>query len=413
MNLANVIREPYVRALGLVSAAHFMSHYLGMLLPPLLPFLHADLGVSYTLLGILLSVKTFTTGVLQLPAGIAVDKVGAKAMLFMGLLICAVAVIAIALTHSLYLFVFFILLFGVGNSVFHPTDFSILNSSMPEHLMGRSFSFHTFSGHLGSALAPVVVLTITAIWDWRTALIASGVTGLIVAAAIGLQWGALKDGGQSYRKRKAATPNSDDHEQLSTLELLKRIVSTPAILYLFLFFCMSSLAGGGLKNFAVAGLVALHNTPLAAAGGAASGFLFASALGVLLGGYVADQTNRHDLVAAASLTVAALILVIIGAVNLHYTVLVFCFTLAGMVNGLIRPARDMMIRNAAPRGSAGKVFGFIYSGQSVGSTITPLIFGLMLDFGHPAWIFYTSAIFTVFCLAVILLSGRAARAANT
>lgn len=410
MKVAAAIREPHVRALGLVGAAHFMSHFYGMALPPLLPFLHQDLGVSYTVLGVLLSVRKITSGALQLPAGIAVDRMGAKAMLLFGLLTCSLAIGLIGTTDSLIVLAALFLLFGLGDAVIHPTNYSILNSSMPENFMGRSFSVHTFCGHLGTALAPAVVLTLTALWDWRLALMASGLAGVVVTLAVGTQWSVLRDGAPAKRKRKDAAESAKDAD-MTTGAMLRHVLASPPILYLFLFFSLFSMAGSGLQEFTVAGLVALHGMPVAAAGGALSGFLFASAFGVLAGGYVADKTRRHDLVAGGGLCVAALLIAIIGGVDLHYTLIVFCFTIAGFVNGMIRPARDMMIRNAAPRGATGKVFGFVFSGSSLGGGIAPVVYGFMLDMGNPSWIFYTSAAFMILCMIVVLLSGRAARAA--
>ena len=409
MNIAAAIREPYVRALGLVGAAHFMSHFYGMILPPLFPFLHQDLGVSYTVLGALLSAKRITSGALQLPAGIAVDRFGAKAMLLFGLLTCSLAIGLAGTTESVFVLGVLFIVFGIGNAVFHPTDYSILTSSMPEHFMGRSFSVHTFCGHLGTAVAPAIVLTLTALWDWRVALMASGLVGIIVTLVIGAQWRVLRDGAPAGDKGKKKTVTAED-AAMTTGALLRHVLASPPMLYLFLFFSISSMAGSGLRDFAVAGLVALHGMPVAAAGGALSGFLFASAFGVLAGGFAADKTRRHDLIAGGGLCVTAVLITIIGGVDLHYTAIVFCFTVAGFVNGMIRPARDMMIRTAAPRGATGKVFGFVFSGQSFGGGIAPVVYGFMLDIGNPSWIFYTSAAFMILCMIVVLLSGRAAGA---
>ena len=192
MKVAAAIREPYVRALGLVGMAHFMSHFYGMALPSLFPFLHQDLGVSYTFLGVLLSAKKITSGALQLPAGIAVDRVGAKAMLLFGLLSCSLAIGLLGTTNSLIVLAGAFILLGLGDAVVHPTDYSILNSSMPANYMGRSFSVHTFCGHLGTAVAPAVVLTLTALWDWHVALMASGLAGVAVTFAVGAQWSVLR-----------------------------------------------------------------------------------------------------------------------------------------------------------------------------------------------------------------------------
>jgi MFS family permease len=410
MKFAAALREPYVRALGLVGAAHFMSHFYSMVLPPLFPFLHQDLGVSYTVLGVLLSAKKITSGALQLPTGIAVDRFGAKGMLLFGLLTCSLAIGLAGTTDSVIVLGALFIVFGIGNAVFHPTDYSILTSSMPDHFMGRAFSVHTFCGHLGTALAPAVILTLTALWDWRIALMASGLAGIVVTLAIGTQWSVLRDGAPAGDKGKKKTETAED-AAMSTGAMLRHVLASPPILYLFLFFSISSMAGSGLRDFAVAGLVALQGMPVAAAGGALSGFLFASAIGVLAGGYAADKTRRHDLMAGAGLCVSAVLIAIIGGVDLHYTAIVFCFTIAGFVNGAIRPARDMMIRNAAPWGATGKVFGFVFSGTTFGGGIAPVVYGFMLDAGNPAWIFYTSAIFMVLCMIVVLLSGRAARAA--
>lgn len=410
MEVAAATRKPYLRALGLVGMAHFMGHFYGMALPPLFPFLHQDLGVSYTFLGVLLSAKKITSGALQLPAGIAVDRIGAKAMLLFGLLTCSLAIGLLGITSSPIVLAAVIILLGLGDAVIHPTDYSILNSSMPEKFMGRSFSVHTFCGHLGTAVAPAVVLTLTALWDWRVALMASGLAGVAVTLAVGVQWRVLRDDAPAKKKVAAkSAANSATDADAVTGPTLRRILASPPVLYLFLFFCLFSVAGSGLREFAVAGLMALHDMPVAAAGGAVSGFLFASAIGVLAGGYVADKTRRHDLEACIALFAAAVMVFVIGGVDLQFTVLVFCFTIAGFFSGAIRPARDMMIRNASPPGAAGKVFGFVFSGSSFGGGIAPVVYGFMLDIGEPSWIFFTSAVFMILCMIVVLLSGRAAR----
>jgi MFS family permease len=195
-----------------------------------------------------------------------------------------------------------------------------------------------------------------------------------------------------------------------TWQILLQIMRSPAIIFLFLFFSMQSLAGGAMKSFAVAGLVTLHNTPAAAAGGALTGFLFASAVGVLLGGQIADKNNRHDLVAMGALGMTAAICLLVAEVNLHYLLLTFVFTVAGLFQGIIRPARDMMIRAASPGGSMGKVVGLVFSGEAIGGAIAPVLFGFLIDIGQTVMVFYLSATFMLLCGLSVYGSFRHSRA---
>lgn len=414
-----------VEVVGLVSSGHFMSHYYTMMLPPLFPFLHDELGVSYAALGLLLSLKHFSAGTVQLPAGILVDRYGARSILIAGFGLILLSYFVIALTSNFWLIALMFLIAGCGNAVFHPADYSIINGTVTESRLGRSFSAHTFAGHLGSAVAPVVLLTMTAIWNWRIGVLASVITGVAIMLGLATRWSKMHEGVAkrmtSKKKKKELAEAPADGERVenaiaaaernpTTWQILVQIMRSPAIIFLFLFFSMQSLAGGAMKSFAVAGLVTLHNTPAAAAGGALTGFLFASAVGVLLGGQIADKNNRHDLVAMGALVMTAAICLLVAEVNLHYLLLTFVFTVAGLFQGIIRPARDMMIRAASPGGSMGKVVGLVFSGEAIGGAIAPVLFGFLIDIGQTVMVFYLSAIFMLLCGLSVYGSYRHSRA---
>lgn len=403
--------QPHVKILGLVSAGHFMSHFYSMTIPPLIPFFHDDLGISYTLIGAILSAKSMTSGLLQLPAGMAVDRYGAKVILSGGLLMCAAGMALLGIADSWAMLVLAVVVMAMGNCVFHPADYSILTGSMSDRYMGRSFSIHTFAGHLGNAVAPAVLLTIAVFWSWRASLLLSAFVGLLIFFGLATQWNAMRDEGlpSKPKKKKQSSETSAADDSLSGWQVMLQVLKSPPLVFLFFFFTMSNLAQGGLKNFSIAGLEAVHGTNLSIAGSALTGFLFASAFGVLVGGWVADRWKKHDMVAAVSLFTCGAIVLLVGGIDLHWFVLIFTFTVAGLVNGIIRPARDMMIRNASPKGSAGKAFGFVYSGEFIGGGIAPITYGFLLDIGKPEWIFYSSAVFFAMCGMMFLGSGRATR----
>jgi FSR family fosmidomycin resistance protein-like MFS transporter len=406
--------KPQVRILGLVGAGHMMSHFYSNTLPPLLPLLNSDLGISYTMLGALLSLRGIMSSGMQMPAGILVDRYGAKLILSIGLAMCAFGTLMTASAVDYWMILAGGIVLGIGNSAFHPADYSILSASMDEKFMGRAFSLHSFFGNMGNAIAPVVLISITALYSWRVSLMVAGIAGFVILAGLLTQWKYIsEDSMPKTTKQKAQEPanTADDAGPQSTWEVMRYILTSPAILFLFLYYCMNTLAGGGLRNFAVAGLVETHATAATVANAAFTAFLVANAAGVLVGGWLADHSRRHEMIAAVGLAISAGVLVLVGAYTLPAILLAVTFTFAGLTNGLIGPARDMLIRRASPKGSVGKVFGFVFSGQTIGQAVAPLAFGFMIDSGVPAWIFYTSAGFTLLCMVVVLISAKYSRPA--
>jgi MFS transporter, FSR family, fosmidomycin resistance protein len=402
--------RPQVRVLGVIGAGHMMSHFYSNTLPPLLPLLSQDLGISYTMLGALISLRGMMSSGMQMPAGFLVDRYGAKLMLSIGLALCALGTIMTGLATDYWMILLGGVVLGIGNSAFHPADYTILSGSIDENYMGRAFSLHSFTGNLGNAIAPIVLGTITYLStdNWRLSLLISGCAGFVILAFLLGQWKYLAEdtayAARLAKKKKKASASTE--KPMSNWDVLRYIFTSPAILFLFLYYTMNQLASGGMKNFAVAGLSETHDTAHAIATTAFTAFLIANAAGVLCGGWLADKTKRHETVAVIGLGISAVTVLMVGIYDIPGILLVMIFAFAGLTNGMIGPSRDMLIRRASPKGAMGQVFGFVFSGQTIGSAIAPLLFGFMIDSGAPAWIFYTSAIFTVICMLVVLVSAK-------
>jgi MFS family permease len=405
VSTASMTISPQVRVLGLVGAGHMMSHFYSNTLPPLLPLLNSDLGISYTMLGGLLSLRGMMSAGMQMPAGFVVDRFGAKLTLSVGLAMCALGTIMTAAAVDYWMILLGGIVLGVGNSAFHPADYSILSASVEDKYMGRAFSLHSFSGNLGNAIAPVVLITLTTLYNWRVSLLVSGIAGFVILAGLLSQWRVLAEDSEAQPKKKKKSEPAAGAPQ-SSWDVTKYILTSPAILFLFLYYCMNTLAGGGFRNFAIAGLVETHDTAVTIASTAFTAFLVANAAGVLLGGWLADFTKRHELVATVGLGISAVVMLLLGIYDLPSVLVIGIFAFAGLTNGMIGPARDMLVRRASPKGSMGKVFGFVFSGQTIGQAVAPLLFGFMIDSGVPSWIFFTSALFTVLCMVVVLVSAQ-------
>src|SRR5215831_12955842 len=143
-----------LRTLGLVSTAHWVSHFHMLVLPMLFPFLKQQLGVGYIELGFALTVFAVISGLTQAPIGYLVDHVGARKILLLGLTLggCALVLLGLHLTYASLIAC--AVLLGLANSVYHPADYAILSAHMDEARMGRAFSIHTFAGFFGGAVAP-------------------------------------------------------------------------------------------------------------------------------------------------------------------------------------------------------------------------------------------------------------------
>src|SRR5918993_3796996 len=150
------------KVLGLISTGHFMSHFYSLTLPPLFPFLKDAFDVSYTELGVMMALMGAATAVSQVPVGFLVDRLGARVVLTLGLIAISIGFGLVGFAPSFSVVLVLVTLASIGNSVFHPADYAILNSSITPSRMGRAFSVHTFSGHLGSAAAPATMILLAA-----------------------------------------------------------------------------------------------------------------------------------------------------------------------------------------------------------------------------------------------------------
>lgn len=395
------------RTVGLVSTAHAFSHFYMLTLPPVFPLLHGELGLSYAALGLLLSVYAVFTGLMQVPMGLLVDRVGGRAVLIAGLALNGTAILLVGLVPGYWAMLACMVLAGAGNAVFHPADYAILSARVGDGRVGRAFSMHLFAGHIGWMLAPPAVLGLTTFAGWRVALVALGGLGVVYAGLLALQRRSLCDEDERREARIAAKARRANGERAGIALLM-----TPVIATLFAFYVIIALAGNGIKSFSVVALVDLHAVSLTSANMALTAYFVAAAVGTLLGGWVADRVVRHELATAVAFLLSAAFVVPLGFAGLSTSAVLMLMVSAGFFIAVAAPLRDVMVREAAPKGSVGTAFGIVTTGFSVGFAIAPVMLGWVVDRGHPGAVFWAIAGFTL--LGVLTLGGvrSARRAAN-
>jgi len=355
----------------LLGAGHFLSHFYQLCLPPLFIAWQPAFDVSFAELGLAMAVMSATAALLQTPMGFLVDRYGARPFLIGGTLVMTLSIAAMGFTTGYWQIVGLALLSGVGSSVFHPADYAILSGSIDPARLGRSFAFHTFTGNIGFAAAPPATAALMLLLGWRGALMFIGLLGIPVVLAIIWQSRILID--QRHRSR-----GRTDTAMSGAGLLLSR-----SVLMFFAFFMVSSMAGAGIQSWLITILHQVHGLPIAAASSALTGYMVGQIGGVLAGGWVADRTDRHLPFVVALTIGAATLLLLVDAVSLAEPATLAMLFVAGLLIGASRTPRDVMVKDAAPPGQIGKVFGFVSSGMSLGAAIMPVPYGMIIDAGRP------------------------------
>ena len=366
----------------LIGAGHFSSHVLQLALPPLFPILHGEFGIGFTQLGLIVTLFYVASGLGQAAAGFLVDRYGAYRLLIGGLVLLSAAIALAGLAGSYWLLLVLAPIAGLGNSVFHPADLAILSHRVSEGRLGRAYAVHGISGSLGYAASPLLITFIAASASWRIALIAVGCGGLAVAATLFANRDLL-----AYRQAPAARPLGAAPRRARYLD----VIGAPVVLMAFGYFALTAFAGTGMQTFSITALASGYGLALSTATLGLTCYLVGGATGIMLGGILADRTQQHHRVAMTGITVASLLMFLIAGSSAIGIYVVPVMALAGMANGITGPSRDVLIRRAAMGIGTGSVFGFVYSGFDFGSSIAPLLFGMLLDHQAPHAVFLTIA----------------------
>jgi len=390
-----------IRVISLIGVAHFLSHVYQLALPALFPIIRQVEGIGYAELGVLASVFFAVSAIFQVLAGFLVDRVGARPVLIAGLTLIAGATALYTFTHSYVELLVLSLAAGLGNSVFHPADFSILNGSVSATRIGRGLSIHGFGGFVGYAATPFCMFTLGSLIGWRGAMLVAGSAGLIVTGTIWALRAELRDSVVDRGIKRQSFIND------------LGVLFQPSAVLAFTFFAFMAMGSIGLMTFGASTLIALLDLSADRASMIISVQLSGSMLGILVGGILADRYPRHDLMTAVVVTVGVAFLMLVPLLQPKSEfILVPLFVSFGVLYGIAGPLRDMVVRSIAPTGSAGKVFGFTYSGMDFGSATSAFLFGYMLGQSLPFWVFILIGVFMMIGVFTILFAEVAARKSN-
>jgi MFS transporter, FSR family, fosmidomycin resistance protein len=309
------------------------------------------------------------TGLLQTPVGFMVDRWGARPFLVGGTLLMTLSISAMGIATAYWQILLLAALSGVGNSVIHPADYAILTGSVNRARMGSSFALHTFNGNLGTAASPLVTAALILAIGWRWTLLSVGLLGIPLVMTIVLQSAILRDQQRQPVARRAISG--------------AKLLLNRSMLLFFVFFLLSAMAGGGITSWLITVLHQVHGLDLSTASSALMAYVSGATGGILIGVWVVDRTTRH-LSFALTLTILASALILLVALEpMGPFPTIGALFAAGIMTGASRTPRDVMVKDAAPPGQIGKVFGFVSAGLPLGQALVPVPFGYLIDSGRP------------------------------
>ena len=356
--------------IGLIGLAHLTSHFSQLLLAPLFPWLKDAFNVSYAQLGVLMTIFFVVSCAAQALSGFVVDRFGPRPLLFGGLALLGITAFGYSVSTSYWMMVGFAALAGVGNGVFHPVDYTLLNGKVSAPRLGHAYGVHGITGSLGWALAPALVVTLTLAYSWRVALAAAAVLVFAVLAVLVLNRDKLT--------LSVAAPVKDAPAVDGGLSFLR----IPAVWMCFVFFFWSAMSLGVVQAFAPEAARQLHAVPLPLVAMCLTAYMVCSAGGMVLGGFLAADPARCERVVGAGFGLAVVISLVLALSGVSAWLVPVLFGIMGLGTGVAGPSRDLLVKRSTPENASGRVYGVVYAGMDIGQAISPLIFGVLMDHGQ-------------------------------
>ena len=369
---ANPLRED-AHIIGLIGLAHSISHFSQLLLAPLFFVLKDEFQVSYAQLGLLMGVFFTVSCAVQALSGFVVDRRGPLPVLLGGLSLILVAALGFSMSTSYWMLALFSVVAGVGNGVFHPVDYTLLNRKVTKARLGHAYSVHGVTGSLGWALAPALLVPVTYATSWRVAQLCAAALVFAVLVIVWLNRRSLT--------LEMAPPAHASHAHAEGSLGFLRI---PAVWMCFGFFFFYAMALSGVQTFASEAARQLHDVPQALSAMCLTIYMVCAAAGMVVGGFLVKDPSRCERIVGVGFGVAALVSLTMALASVPAGSVPVLFGVMGLFSGLAGPSRDLIVKRASPDNATGRVYGVVYSGLDIGQAVAPLMYGALMDAHQPA-----------------------------
>jgi MFS family permease len=360
------------REMWLITLGHSLTHWYPATFYLLLPIIGKELGLSYSQIGLVMTCQYIAGAVANIPGGVLVDTVGRKGVLMAtSLFWVGFPYLLMGFAHSYLMLLGCVALVGFGNSLWHPTAIPTLARRFPER-MGLVLSLHGMGGNVGDAIAPIFVGALLATLSWRQVVVLNVAPGIVIALLIFVFLGTLQLGA-----RKSAASSEPTQSLRSYFSGVPALLRNRGLVLLSTSSAFRSMTQNALLTFLPVFLAyELHYSPfwvgacmfaLQTAGFAASP----------VAGHLSDRMGRKSvMMTSMAMTAVVLVFMALAGKSLAF---VFFVAILGFFLYAIRPVMQAWLLETTPRNMGGTSIGVLFGAQALGSSIGPLLGGLVAD----------------------------------
>ena len=382
----------------LISLGHSLTHWYPATFYLLLPIIGAELGLSFSQIGLIMTCQYLAGAVANVPGGVLVDTVGRKGLLMaLSLFWVGFPYLLMGLTHTYVMLLMCVMMVGVGNSLWHPTAIPTLARRYPDR-KGLVLSLHGMGGNAGDAIAPLVIGTLLAVFSWRHVVMLNVVPGLVMSALLLVFLGTLQLG----PKRKAAAAHQEAAGQ-SLAEYgrnLRQLIRNRSLVLLSTSGAFRSMTQNALLTFLPLYLARELGYSIMLIGASMFALQAAGLAAAPVAGHLSDRMGRRSVV-MASMAMTAIVLVFMAFAGKSPIFIAFIAVL-GFVLYALRPVLQAWLLESTPKNMGGSSIGILFGAQSLGSSVAPLIGGLIADrFGLGATFYFLAG--TIVCANLLIV----------
>lgn len=381
----------------LISAGHGLTHWYTATFYILLPLIGKELGLSYTEIGLIMTIQHLAGAISNLPGGMIVDMIGKKGYLMAASLFwIGIPYALMSLTQSFWMLLVCVTLVGIGNNIWHPAAIPTLAHGYPNR-KGLVLSFHGMGGNMGEALAPLAAGALLAWVSWRGVVVINVVPGIIMAVLILIFLGAFNVSGDDRDINKGGAKRSTKDYLRDFASLLKN----KALMLVSVSAAFRTMTQSGLLTFLPVYLAyELGYSPLIT-GLCMTVLQIAGFIAGPIAGHLSDKMGRKQ-VLLSSMTLTGV--TIIGMALAGKSVLfVFFIALVGFFLYAMRPVLQAWAVEATPRHLAGTGVGIQFGITAIGASIAPALAGIIADASSIYTAFYFLAGTIIFANLLVLL----------